>query len=158
MKIIYTYTDEAPAWPGAKGPVGTPLDNYPLEEDAPTAFIAAQFATGIEQGPDNRLRGRELRIEQQKRQSAEMIAVKMGDQNEVDVIPRNVDDYYQFLGGYDRLHASARELCVAALLEARAVAAGNAGRIRAGDVEHDPRGGECPSWCDLWPMCRVERA
>ncbi|BBY60169.1 DNA translocase FtsK [Mycolicibacterium sarraceniae] len=33
-----SYTvDEAPTWPGAKGPVGTPLDNYPLEEDAPTA-------------------------------------------------------------------------------------------------------------------------
>ncbi|HJQ75392.1 MAG TPA: PD-(D/E)XK nuclease family protein, partial [Gaiellaceae bacterium] len=31
-------------------------------------------------------------------------------------------------------------------------------RIRAGDVEHDPKGGECPSWCDLWPICRVERA
>jgi ATP-dependent helicase/DNAse subunit B len=31
-------------------------------------------------------------------------------------------------------------------------------RIRTGDVRHDPRGGECPSWCDLWPMCRVERA
>ena len=30
-----------------------------------------------------------------------------------------------------------------------------AGRIRDGDVEHDPRGGECPAWCDLWPMCRV---
>jgi ATP-dependent helicase/DNAse subunit B len=33
-----------------------------------------------------------------------------------------------------------------------------AGRIRSGDVRHDPKGGECPSWCDLWPMCRVERA
>jgi ATP-dependent helicase/DNAse subunit B len=33
-----------------------------------------------------------------------------------------------------------------------------AGRIRTGDVDHDPRGGECPPWCDLWPMCRVERA
>jgi ATP-dependent helicase/DNAse subunit B len=33
-----------------------------------------------------------------------------------------------------------------------------AGRIRGGDVEHDPRGGDCPPWCDLWPMCRVERA
>ncbi|BBY66279.1 DNA translocase FtsK [Mycolicibacterium helvum] len=32
-----SYTDEAPAWPAAQGPVGTPLDNYPLEEDAPTA-------------------------------------------------------------------------------------------------------------------------
>ena len=33
-----------------------------------------------------------------------------------------------------------------------------AGRIRAGDVLHDPRGGECPTWCDAWPICRVERA
>jgi ATP-dependent helicase/DNAse subunit B len=32
-----------------------------------------------------------------------------------------------------------------------------AGRIRGGDVHHDPRGGDCPSWCDLWPMCRVGR-
>jgi hypothetical protein len=31
-------------------------------------------------------------------------------------------------------------------------------RIRDGDVRHDPRGGECPSWCDVWPMCRVRRA
>ncbi len=32
-----------------------------------------------------------------------------------------------------------------------------AGRIRTGDVRHDPKDG-CPSWCDLWPMCRVERS
>ena len=31
------------------------------------------------------------------------------------------------------------------------------GRMRAGDVQHDPRGGACPSWCDRWPMCRVKR-
>ena len=31
-------------------------------------------------------------------------------------------------------------------------------RIRTGDVKHDPRGGTCPPWCDLWPMCRVRRA
>jgi ATP-dependent helicase/DNAse subunit B len=31
-------------------------------------------------------------------------------------------------------------------------------RIRTGDVRHDPRGGECPSWCGLWPMCRVAKA
>ena len=32
-------------------------------------------------------------------------------------------------------------------------------RIRAGDVQHDPKGGcPCPSWCDLWPMCRVKRS
>jgi ATP-dependent helicase/DNAse subunit B len=30
-------------------------------------------------------------------------------------------------------------------------------RIRAGDVRHDPKGDECPGWCDLWPMCRVRR-
>jgi RecB family exonuclease len=33
-----------------------------------------------------------------------------------------------------------------------------AGRIREGDVLHDPKGGECPTWCDVWPMCRVKRA
>jgi hypothetical protein len=31
-------------------------------------------------------------------------------------------------------------------------------RMRRGDVRHDPKGGECPSWCDLWTMCRVGRA
>ncbi|HSL65773.1 MAG TPA: PD-(D/E)XK nuclease family protein, partial [Gaiellaceae bacterium] len=31
-------------------------------------------------------------------------------------------------------------------------------RIRAGDVAHDPKGDECPAWCDLWTMCRVRRA
>jgi ATP-dependent helicase/DNAse subunit B len=30
-------------------------------------------------------------------------------------------------------------------------------RIQEGDVRHDPKGGDCPAWCDLWPMCRVER-
>ena len=30
-------------------------------------------------------------------------------------------------------------------------------RIRAGDVRHDPKGDGCPAWCDLWPICRVER-
>jgi ATP-dependent helicase/nuclease subunit B len=33
-----------------------------------------------------------------------------------------------------------------------------ASRLRGGDVRHDPRHGECPSWCDLWSMCRVRRA
>ena len=31
-------------------------------------------------------------------------------------------------------------------------------RIRAGDVRHDPKGDACPSWCDLWTMCRIERS
>ena len=41
---------------------------------------------------------------------------------------------------------------------ARERAHGYAQRIRAGDVRHDPKGGSCPTWCDLWSMCRVERA
>jgi hypothetical protein len=42
---------------------------------------------------------------------------------------------------------------------ARERAGANAQRIRAGDVQHDPRwDGACPSWCDLWPVCRVKRA
>jgi hypothetical protein len=40
---------------------------------------------------------------------------------------------------------------------ARGRAAENALRIRAGDVRHDPKGDGCPSWCDLWPICRVPR-
>ncbi len=41
---------------------------------------------------------------------------------------------------------------------ARDTARSLAQRIRTGDVKHDPRGGECPQWCDLWPVCRVQRA
>jgi ATP-dependent helicase/DNAse subunit B len=40
----------------------------------------------------------------------------------------------------------------------RDLAASLAKRIRAGDIAHDPRGRECPQWCDLWTMCRVKRA
>jgi ATP-dependent helicase/DNAse subunit B len=40
---------------------------------------------------------------------------------------------------------------------ARLRAHDSAVRIRRGDVRHDPKGGECPSWCDLWTMCRIER-
>jgi ATP-dependent helicase/DNAse subunit B len=37
-------------------------------------------------------------------------------------------------------------------------ARGFVGRIRAGDVRHDPLGDAgCPSWCDLAPICRVRR-
>ena len=37
-------------------------------------------------------------------------------------------------------------------------ASGFVGRIRAGDVRHDPLGDAgCPTWCDLAPMCRVKR-
>ena len=40
----------------------------------------------------------------------------------------------------------------------RELAVGLVERIRGGDVEHDPRGGACPTWCELGPMCRVRRA
>jgi ATP-dependent helicase/DNAse subunit B len=40
---------------------------------------------------------------------------------------------------------------------ARSRALAAARRIRAGDVAHDPRGGDCPAWCDLWTMCRIGR-
>jgi hypothetical protein len=45
-----------------------------------------------------------------------------------------------------------------AIESARATAVGLVERIRGGDVIHDPKGGECPPWCDLWRMCRKERA
>ncbi|MBA2462156.1 MAG: PD-(D/E)XK nuclease family protein [Actinobacteria bacterium] len=41
---------------------------------------------------------------------------------------------------------------------AKELAHGFAQRIRAGDVRHDPKGGDCPAWCDLWRMCRIGRA
>ena len=41
---------------------------------------------------------------------------------------------------------------------ARELARGFARRIQAGDVVHDPKGGDCPAWCDLWRMCRIRRA
>jgi ATP-dependent helicase/DNAse subunit B len=40
---------------------------------------------------------------------------------------------------------------------ARETATALAGRIQEGDVHHDPRGGDCPTWCDLWSICRIER-
>jgi ATP-dependent helicase/nuclease subunit B len=38
------------------------------------------------------------------------------------------------------------------------LARGFVARIRAGEVRHDPKGGDCPPWCELWRMCRVRRA
>jgi ATP-dependent helicase/DNAse subunit B len=40
---------------------------------------------------------------------------------------------------------------------ARATAVDLVERIRGGDIRHDPQGGDCPHWCDLWRMCRKER-
>jgi ATP-dependent helicase/nuclease subunit B len=41
---------------------------------------------------------------------------------------------------------------------ARNTATALAERMREGDVRHDPLRGECPAWCDLWTVCRIERA
>jgi ATP-dependent helicase/DNAse subunit B len=40
---------------------------------------------------------------------------------------------------------------------AEELARGFVERIRSGDVRHDPKGGDCPPWCELWRMCRVKR-
>jgi ATP-dependent helicase/DNAse subunit B len=41
---------------------------------------------------------------------------------------------------------------------ARELAVGIVERIHTGDVQHDPKGGDCPTWCELWSMCRIKRA
>jgi RecB family exonuclease len=45
----------------------------------------------------------------------------------------------------------------AAVESARETAVGLVERIRSGDVRHDPQGGDCPHWCDLWRICRKAR-
>jgi len=62
------------------------------------------------------------------------------------------------LPGYVKTDYLDEESFWAAVENAKETARRLAGRIREGDVEHDPKGGECPGWCDLWPMCRVGRA
>ncbi len=64
-----------------------------------------------------------------------------------------IDQVPGFVSG-DYLDADAFD---AEVEHARASAVELVGRIRAGDVRHDPRGGDCPAWCDLWRMCRKER-
>jgi len=67
-------------------------------------------------------------------------------------------DEGETLVGYSRNDYLDEDAFWAMVSSAEETARRLAGRIRGGDVEHDPRGGECPPWCDLWPMCRVERA
>jgi hypothetical protein len=33
-----------------------------------------------------------------------------------------------------------------------------AAAMRRGAIGRDPNGGECPSWCQYQPICRLERA
>jgi ATP-dependent helicase/nuclease subunit B len=42
--------------------------------------------------------------------------------------------------------------------EAQRRARGAVERMRDGDVRHDPHGGTCPHWCDLWTMCRIRKS
>ena len=62
------------------------------------------------------------------------------------------------LPGYTRTDYLDDEEFWARLETARGDARTLAQRIREGDVRHDPRGGSCPPWCDLWRVCRVARA
>jgi ATP-dependent helicase/DNAse subunit B len=62
------------------------------------------------------------------------------------------------LAGYSRTDYLDEDAFWEQVETARTTARELAGQIRAGNVRHNPKGGECPTWCDLWPMCRVERA
>jgi ATP-dependent helicase/DNAse subunit B len=62
------------------------------------------------------------------------------------------------LKGYARNDYLEEEAFWAQVDKARETARGLGQRIRVGDVVHDPKGGECPAWCDLWRICRVPRA
>ena len=63
----------------------------------------------------------------------------------------------EVLAGYSKNDYLDEEAFWAQIETARTTARELAGHIRAGNVRHNPKGGECPTWCDLWPMCRVER-
>jgi ATP-dependent helicase/DNAse subunit B len=67
-------------------------------------------------------------------------------------------DEGEMLPGYVKTDYLDEEAFWATVDNAKETAGRLAGRIGTGDVLHDPRGGDCPQWCDLWPMCRVERA
>ena len=67
-------------------------------------------------------------------------------------------DSAEDLPGYSRNDYLPEDEFWALVETARERAAVYADRIRHGDVRHDPKGGECPAWCDLWSMCRIERA
>jgi ATP-dependent helicase/nuclease subunit B len=61
------------------------------------------------------------------------------------------------LAGYSKNDYLDEDAFWAQVETARTTAGELAGQIRAGNVRHNPKGGECPTWCDLWPMCRVDR-
>jgi ATP-dependent helicase/DNAse subunit B len=60
--------------------------------------------------------------------------------------------------GYSRNDYVDEDAFWAQIERAQEHARGVVARIREGDVRHDPKGGfPCPTWCDLWSMCRVKR-
>jgi ATP-dependent helicase/DNAse subunit B len=68
------------------------------------------------------------------------------------------EDAHEDLPGYAKNDYLAQDEFWKLVETARERANGYALRIRAGDVKHDPKGDGCPAWCDLWSMCRIERA
>ncbi|CAB4691665.1 MAG: hypothetical protein F2663_03770 [Actinobacteria bacterium] len=62
------------------------------------------------------------------------------------------------LPGFSKADYLDEETFWAQVETARDRARGYAQRIRHGDVQLDPKGGECPPWCDLWTMCRTARS
>jgi ATP-dependent helicase/DNAse subunit B len=62
------------------------------------------------------------------------------------------------LQGFSRNDYYEEEAFWAAVERARETARTLGLRIRGGDVRHDPKGGDCPAWCDLWSICRIPRA
>lgn len=63
-----------------------------------------------------------------------------------EAVPGFKDVDYVEPAAFDEVLATARETAITLV-----------GRIREGDVRHDPTGDECPSWCDLWRICRKAR-
>jgi ATP-dependent helicase/nuclease subunit B len=67
------------------------------------------------------------------------------------------DEREEALPGFSRGDYLEEEAFWGLVETARGRAHDYAERIRRGDVRRDPKGGECPPWCDLWTMCRVSR-
>jgi ATP-dependent helicase/DNAse subunit B len=61
------------------------------------------------------------------------------------------------LPGYSKQDYLDEETFWSQVDRARGLAVGLVERMREGDIRHDPKGGDCPTWCELWPMCRVRR-
>jgi ATP-dependent helicase/DNAse subunit B len=72
--------------------------------------------------------------------------------------PRGLLRTGEGLDGFSRNDYRDDESFWAQVEAAKETAGRLAQRMRVGDVRHDPLHGECPSWCDLWTVCRKARA